>query len=139
RLKVKLLKLHELQYTIHAVCDNQGKAALLDFLEGLGANLKSNRDGMLNLLDYCAENGPPQNTEHKHHLDDGTLELRKGNLRVLYFTDAGNLIICSHGLIKKSQKTPPKDIKAAKRARSRYLDAKDARQLQILEDNDDGQ
>lgn len=135
---MKLLKIHERQYTIHAVCDDHGKAALLDFLEGLGANLHSNRDGMLHLLERCSETGPPQNSELKHHLGDGIFELRKGQLRVLYFTDKGKVIICSHGLIKKSQKTPKRDIEAAKRARLRYQEARNAKQLQLLEDDEHG-
>lgn len=135
---MKLLKLHERQYTIHAVCDNHGNAALVDFLEDLGANLKANRDGMLALLDHCAENGPPRNADQKHHLEDGIFELKKGKLRVLYFTDKGKLIICSHGLIKKGQKIPNKEIRAAKRAQNRYQEARDAQRLEILEDDQNG-
>jgi len=72
---MKLLKLHERQYAIQAVCDNHGSALLLEFLAGLGANLKANRNGMLALLNHCAENGPPRNADLKHHLEDGIFEL----------------------------------------------------------------
>lgn len=136
---MKLIKLHEGQYTVHAVCDRQGEAELLQFLEGLGANYRSSRDGMLNLLERCAEHGPPRNADLKHHLDDGIFELIKGQLRVLFFTDAGKLIICSHGFLKKSRKVPKKDIDAAKQARKHYQDAREANQLEIMEDRDDDQ
>lgn len=103
---MKLLKLHEGQYTVHAVCDERGEAQLLEFLEGLGANYNSNRNGMLNLLERCAEHGPPRNADLKHRLDDGIYELIKGQLRVVFFTDAGKLIICSHGFLKKISQSP---------------------------------
>lgn len=132
---MKLRKLYESQYTLHAACDDRGNAQLLDFLEGLGSNLRSNRDGILNLLDRCAKHGPPRNKDLKHHLGDGIFELIKGRLRVLYFTDKGKLIICSHGLIKKSGNIPRRDIEAAKRIRERYEQARATNQLQILEED----
>lgn len=136
---MKLLKLHESQYTVHAVCDERGEAQLLEFLEGLGANYSSSRNGMLNPLERCAEHGPPGNAELKHRLDDGIYELIKGQLRVVFFTDAGKLIICSHGFLKKSRKVPRREIEAAKQARLRYQQARQANRLQILEDSDDDQ
>lgn len=134
---MKLLKLHEGQYTVHAVCDERGEAQLVDFLEGLGANYSSNRNGMLNLLERCAEHGPPRNADLKHRLDDGIYELIKGQLRVIFFTDAGKLIICSHGFLKKSRKVPPREIEAARQARKQYQEASQANQLEIMEDRDD--
>jgi len=134
---VKLLKLHEGQYTVHAVCDERGEAQLLEFLEGLGTNYNSNRNGMLNLLERCAEHGPPRNADLKHRLDDGIYELIKGQLRVVFFTDAGKLIICSHGFLKKSRKVPPREIEAARQTRRQYQQARQANQLEIMEDRDD--
>lgn len=136
---MKLLKLHEGQYTIHAVCDGRGEAPLLRFLENLGANYRSNRDGMLNLLERCAEHGPPRNADLKHQLDEGIYELIKGQLRVVFFTDAGKLIICSHGFLKRSRKVPRKEIDAANQARRQYQNARDANQLEIMEDSSDDQ
>lgn len=140
---MKLVKLHEEQLAVYAVCGNQGKAPLLDFLVNLSANLKASRDRMLRLLERCAEEGPPENRIHKHYLGEGIFELRSGRLRVLFFTDTNNgtnkLIICSHGLIKKGRKIPKRDIKIAQRARSRYLDAKREQRLQIQEDENHAQ
>lgn len=133
---MKLLKLHEGQYTVHAVCDERGEAQLLEFLEGLGANYRSSRDGMLNLLERCAAHGPPRNADLKHRLDDGIYELIKGQLRVVFFTDAGKLIICSHGFLKKSRKVPTREIEAARQARKQYHAARQANQLEIMEDRD---
>ncbi len=127
------------QFAVHAVCDNRGRCELVAFLEGLGAKLRAHRDGMLYLLDRCASHGPPANAEQKHHLGDGIYELIRGPLRVLFFTDQGRIIICSHGIIKKTGKVPKRDIIQATAARDRYRAARDRGQLQIMEDNHDAQ
>lgn len=132
---MKLLKLDEGLFSVHAICDDRGDAELLTFLEGLGANLHSNRDGMLKMLERCADHGPPRNSESKHHLGDGIYELIKGQLRVLYFTDKNRVIICSHGLVKKTGKVPKKDIAKATKGRRKYREARTDGQLEILEDD----
>lgn len=58
-------------------------------------------------------------------LGDGIFELRTqvGNSisRVLYFFIVGQKIILTNGFIKKTQKTPAKEIELAKKYRSDYL------------------
>lgn len=49
--------------------------------------------------------------------------------RLLAFWDKVNgtdtLVIATHGFIKKTQKTPPKEIAKAEEIRTRYFNAKD--------------
>ena len=90
---------------------------------------------MLKMLERCADHGPPRNSESKHHLGDGIYELIKGQLRVLYFTDKNRVIICSHGLVKKTGKVPKKDIAKATKGRRKYREARTDGQLEILEDD----
>ena len=47
----------------------------------------------------------------------------KGNnwVRILYFWMPGNKIVFTHGIIKKSNKTPPGDIEIAIERRKKYL------------------
>ena len=51
-------------------------------------------------------------------MSDGLFELRvkgqEGIARVFYCTLVGQRIIMLHGFIKKSQKTPPKELKLAR-------------------------
>lgn len=42
-------------------------------------------------------------------------------VRLLYFFHEGKLIIVTNGFVKKSQKTPPKEIALAKQRRKDYL------------------
>jgi phage-related protein len=60
---------------------------------------------------------------------DGIFELRSkvGSdiSRVMYFFVIGEKIILTNGFIKKTQKTPPREIELAKKYRNNYLDRKD--------------
>ena len=49
----------------------------------------------------------------------------KGGVRVMGFWDEGLLIVCTHGFLKKSQKTPPGEIDRAVVARFEYFAAKE--------------
>ncbi len=58
-------------------------------------------------------------------LDDGIFELRAKvgtNIsRVLYFFVIGNQAVLTHGFIKKTQKTPAREIERAKKIRDDYI------------------
>ena len=44
--------------------------------------------------------------------------------RVFTFFDQENLVILLHGITKKTQRTPPKEIEKAKRLQKEYYDGK---------------
>ena len=58
-------------------------------------------------------------------LQDGIFELRAkvgSNIsRVMYFFVIGNQAVLTHGFIKKTQKTPSKEIERAKKIRDDYI------------------
>lgn len=62
---------------------------------------------------------------HADYLEDGIWELRTkqgSNIaRTLYFTVSGKTIILLNGFVKKTQKTPPGEIKKAKDNRDDYV------------------
>lgn len=124
-------------YTLLAVCDSQGEPELLRFFEGLGANLEKNADHMLQLLERVAVTGPPRNTDVSHLIQDDIWEFIKGRLRVFWFYDEGRVVVCTHGIVKKSQKTPKQAIEHAKQAREVYFAAKRCGALRIEEEDDD--
>ena len=59
-------------------------------------------------------------------LDDGIFELRAKvwtNIsRVMYFFVVGDRAVLTHGVIKKTQKTPPQEIERAKKIRDDYIE-----------------
>ncbi len=55
--------------------------------------------------------------DNKHKVS----EFIAGRLRVLFFQGAsGNMVICSHMFLKKTQKTPPKEINRTIKAKKEY-------------------
>lgn len=64
-------------------------------------------------------------TSLSKHLEDGIFELRtsiKDKIaRSLYFYQVGAKIVITHGFIKKTQKTPRKEIERAKKLREQYI------------------
>lgn len=66
------------------------------------------------MLEFGANLGMP----HTRAMSDGLFELRvkskEGIARVLYCTVVGQKIVMLHGFIKKSEKTPPKELKIAR-------------------------
>ncbi len=122
------------RFTVLAVCDNRNVCTLIDFFEGLGANLEKDSAHMLELLDRVSLQGPPHNTDISHQIDGEIWEFIKGRLRVFWFYDEGRVVVCTHGLVKKGQKTPKADIAQANSRRKEYLAAKRAGRLEIEED-----
>jgi phage-related protein len=74
-------------------------------------------------LDLKNDNLPIKESLSKH-LDDGIFELRTSLsntiVRTLYFYQKGAKIILTHGFMKKTQKTPRKEIERAKELRKIY-------------------
>jgi phage-related protein len=80
---------------------------------------------MANLLERTAKEGPSRRTEVSHQIKDEIYEFIQGRLRVLWFYDEGQIVVCSHGFIKKSSKTPRSEIRRAEETRHRYFEDKE--------------
>jgi len=72
----------------------------------------------LRIADLIIEMGPNIGMPHTKYMGDGLLELRlkgkKGIARIFYCTVMQHQIVILHSLIKKTQKTPSKELKLAK-------------------------
>lgn len=93
-----------------------------DFLDGLDIKM---RQKMLRSIMALQEMGYSLRMPLSEFLEDGIFELRAqaGNniSRVLYFFMLGNQAVLTHGFIKKTQKTPAREIKRAKKMRDEYV------------------
>lgn len=83
------------------------------------------RQKMLRSIMALQEMGYSLRMPLSEFLEDGIFELRAqaGNniSRVLYFFMLGNQSVLTHGFIKKTQKTPAREIKRAKKMRDEYV------------------
>jgi phage-related protein len=72
----------------------------------------------LRLTDMMIEFGANLGMPHTRAMSDGLFELRvkgkEGIARVFYCTLVGQNIVMLHGFIKKSDKTPPRELKRAR-------------------------
>jgi phage-related protein len=72
----------------------------------------------LRLTDMVLGFGPNLGMPHTRAMGDGLFELRvkgkEGIARVFFCTVVGQRVIMLHGFIKKSEKTPPKELRLAR-------------------------
>ena len=98
-----------------------GDVPAKEFIDGLRPKMKAKVLGRLALLE---EYGPRLPMPFARPLKDGIYELRtpQGSdiTRMLYFFVIGERVIVTHGFVKKSQKTPKREIERALRMREEW-------------------
>ena len=99
-----------------------GSEPVKQFLNSLDKKMRAK---MVRTIEALQNNGNDLREPYSKHLDDGIFELRAkvgtDISRVLYFFFIGQRVILTNGFIKKTQKTPTKEINLAKKYRSDFL------------------
>lgn len=121
-------------WSIVGVCTDRGDCPVDDFLSGLDANFQKDADRVRALFTHVAKQGPNLlPVEISHNIAPEVFEFIRGRLRIAWFYGTGGkIVVCSHGFVKKGQKTPRAEIEAAQRARNSYL-AAHAQGMAIIE------
>ena len=114
------------QFTIYAIGDS-----LVKFLQEQKLRVPKETLKLLALLTNTAKQGPPQNIEKCRPLEAGLYEFKANSLRVIWFWDSNRLILCTHGFVKKRQKTPRLEIEQAKKSKALYESAKHSGRLTV--------
>lgn len=100
-----------------------GSKPIEEFLDSLDLKMRAK---MLRSIGMLKENGRNLREPCSKPLQDGIFELRAqigSNItRALYFFYIGNTAVLTNGFIKKTQKTPSKEIETAKKYRKDYLE-----------------
>ncbi len=108
--------------TIEFYKDESGSVPVKEFLDGLDIKM---RQKMLRSVNALHDMGTSLRFPLSEPLGDGLFELRaqtNGNItRVIYFFFKGDRAVLTHGFVKKTQKTPAKEIKRAEKIRKDYL------------------
>ncbi len=98
-----------------------GKRPVAEFILDLPQSLKAKavRD-----IDILAERGYQPREPYSKHIQEGLFELRiqtSGDAaRIFYFFFVDETIILVHGFVKKTQKTPTREIEKALRYKADY-------------------
>lgn len=116
-----------IEYTYNTVCfefqnkNNKRIEPVYSFIKSI--ENKKFRAKVLQTINLLRDNGYFLRMPYNRYLYDGIYELRiiqGGNIaRILYFYDE-NQIVLTNGFIKKSQKTPQKQIETAIKYRTLY-------------------
>lgn len=111
-------------YQIHFYKDKNGKEPVKEYLKKLGTkNDKNSRINFNKIRDYIktlSEYGTRAGEPYIKHLSGEIWELRPLRNRILFFAyDGEKYILLSH-FIKKTQKTPKKEIEKAKSLMNDY-------------------
>jgi hypothetical protein len=125
-------------WRIYAACRDRGDCPLLQFFNDLGPAFGSTVDGIWALLERVAEHGPKLNSTLSHQLSGDIYEFIKGRIRVLYFCERGAIIICTHGVLKGSQKIGRAEIERAETVMRTYRESVKANTLRIVQEIDHG-
>ena len=107
-------------YKIYFYKDRNGKEPVLDYLRELSG--KSDKDSRIKankIADYIEilkRYGTQAGAPYIKHLDGEIWELRPLRDRVLFVAWHGDSFVLLHHFMKKTQKTPAREIEKAKRA-----------------------
>lgn len=105
---------------------DKGKEVVADFLDNLPMKLRAKafRD-----IDLLREYGTTLREPYVKHINGGLWELRikfaSDISRVFYFYPLAHRIVLLHGFVKKTTKTPKREIEAAKKRMVDYQERND--------------
>ncbi len=138
---MQILVTHSNYYKVGAV-GNLDSCESMEFLMNPEASYQASADGLLELLERISQEGLskiPAVLSHCVDKNEKIYELIKGKLRLFYFkTEDDFLIICTTGLIKKTQAVDQKHVKKAIRLKHEYLEAVQHNALIVIEENENG-
>jgi phage-related protein len=113
-----ILKGHKFSfYALEEGDEKKPSCELLEFLESLDPK---ERAGLLGRMSRDADHGPPRNEEQSKDVGGDVFELKFKAIRILWFYDAGKMIVCSHGFFKGAKKIQNAQIAKAKERRTAY-------------------
>ncbi len=99
-----------------------GTQPVSEFIDSLNVKMQAK---VLRSIGLLKQNGYELREPYTKTIQDGILELRiqQGNdiARILYFFVVGRKIVLTNGFIKKTQKTPQREIELAKKYKQDYI------------------
>ena len=118
-------------YEIEFYEDKNGISEIADYIKELNQKSSTNKESRINFnkivayFDLLEEFGTRVGEPVTKHLEGEIWELRPLKNRFLYAYHKDNKFIILHHFIKKTQKTPKREIEQAKRNLQDYLERND--------------
>jgi phage-related protein len=102
--------------------DSKGKEPVAEFLNSLFPNVRTKVVRSIDLLcNYGVLLKEPYTKQIKGKLRELRIKDNQGAIRILYFTYTGRRFVLLHGFIKKTDKTPIRDIEIAEKRMNDFL------------------
>ncbi|MBX9033075.1 type II toxin-antitoxin system RelE/ParE family toxin [Gordonibacter massiliensis (ex Traore et al. 2017)] len=106
----------------------EGKSEIIEFLDDLQGRVETDknarilREKMISYMKALACYGTRIGRPRVKHLEGDLWELRVLRYRVLFFCRKNGEIVLLHYFLKKSQKTPRRELAKAQRNRNDYIE-----------------
>ena len=107
--------------------DNRGFSSVDTFIDQLDEKAKTSKSDLQLLkkvtyyIETLEQRGTRAGDPFTKFIDDGIWELRPGKYRIFFFIDENGDFVLLHQFLKKSKKTPSREIKKAKREREDWI------------------
>lgn len=126
------------RFHIYAFCDNEGTTEIDKLVERCDKSQSKSIEKLAATLERAALHGPRSLPVPRCHQIEGNIyQIRADDLRVLWFYDEGNIIICTHAFIKKKSKTPRREISKAISIMANYFEEKERKILVSKEERNE--
>jgi len=103
--------------------DRSGREPVCTFFDGLPVGTRAR---VVKLIDLLSESGVLLKEPYTRHIRGKLRELRVkdslGHIRVLYFTFTGRRFVLLHGFVKKTGRTPEREIDLAEKRMHDYME-----------------
>ena len=115
-------------YEVEFYYNRNGKSEIIDYLDKLnekstsGKNERINRDKILAYMIALARYGTRMGQPMVKHIDGSIWELRPLANRIFFFYWKDNKFVLLHHFIKKTQKTPTREIEQARVKMKDYIE-----------------
>lgn len=113
------------EYCVEFYQAEGGKQPAKEFISELDHHTRAKIMAMIVMLQ---KNGPEMREPYSKHLDDGLFELRASagslSIRMIFFYGDDGKIILTNGFLKKTRKTPLKELRRAKEYKADYYSRK---------------
>jgi phage-related protein len=98
-----------------------GNEPVLEWLRAMDRGNKKSLGGDIKLIQFRWPLGMPLVRKMEADLWEARSNLEHGKTSRVFFTVSGNQMILLHGFIKKSQKTPQKEIELARNRKNEWF------------------
>ncbi|OGL42719.1 MAG: hypothetical protein A2W05_02510 [Candidatus Schekmanbacteria bacterium RBG_16_38_10] len=111
-----------MEWIIDYYKDAKGNEPVKEFLNSLSSPAKAK---MMRLIEFLAEHGvllkEPYTKQIKRKIRELRVKDKQGAIRILYFTYTGKRFVLLHRFIKKTDKTPEREIEIAEKRMNEYI------------------